>query len=152
MTGEGVLNFNSFAFNLDDNTEGRASFVDFDSYNEVHIKGGAEGKKDMVTLYQNTRNFFWQSICYGMAFGQNEEQNGVDEEQAYSVGKDGVKAVFDTGTSYVMIPEMFWSQWITTLKAIAKLEDAKAKMVKGFLILPCETELPQLYFMFKDDG
>ena len=66
-----------------------------------------------------------------MAFGE------PTEETSYNFGGDAeVLVIFDTGTSFVMVPDYFWKFYVDHLITVADLTDTH--VVSGFLTFPCK--------------
>lgn len=62
-------------------------------------------------------------------------------------------SIFDTGTSFTMIPPSVWKAYADYLAKQAELED-QWTIKNGILSFPCSLrqKLPSLYFMFQDEN
>ena len=54
-------------------------------------------------------------------------------------------AVFDTGTSFTMIPDYYWMDYINTLVHITLVKESE--VTAGYLTFPCE-EVPKFPFLY----
>ena len=67
---------------------------------------------------------------------------------AFNFGDVEVMSIFDSGTSYTMIPDYYWIDYVNLLKKLSAID--KAEMRGGYLAFQCNerNKFPKLYFMF----
>lgn len=83
------------------------SFVDFGSYILSHVKDKTDSKIVWTALDDS---FFWQTTCQGVSFGLPSSDNAFSFPD--STGNSSIIAIFDTGTSFTMIPEYYWQPYV----------------------------------------
>jgi hypothetical protein len=106
LTENNYAQFDVFAFYLTDpsSMNDNISWVDFNGFKQEHIKNGDE--KGIVWLSLED-NFFWQSNCQGVSFGYPTVENSFN----FGAGTT-VLSVFDTGTSFTMIPKYYFEMYM----------------------------------------
>ena len=131
-----------FAFYLTDpaSYSDNISWVDFNGYVLQHIKDSDESKVVWLSLEDN---FFWQSNCQGVAFGYPTAENSFNFGSGTTI-----LSIFDTGTSFTMIPKYYWEAYMSQLVNATKIENSQLQ--DGYLAFPCteQSKLSTLYFMF----
>ena len=91
--------YDVFSFYLDSPTE--TSFIDFNGFVSSHVK---DGNVDRIAWLKMEDDFYWSSYCQGISFGDYRI-----EENTYKFGTTPIYTIFDTGTSFTLLPASFWS-------------------------------------------
>ena len=100
-----ITEFNVFSFYLVGIDE--TSFIDFSGYDKANMRGEDDSN---ITWLQLNDDFYWSQYCQGVAFGVPGKTNAY----TFGIGK-GVFTIFDTGTSFTLVPASFWEGFTATL-------------------------------------
>jgi len=123
----GLADFSTFAFYLDNSAGGKVSWVDFNGFVKHNIKNEAESK---IIWTKMQDSFYWETTCQGVSFGEPSSDNSFSFKKGSKI-----IAIFDTGTSFTMIPDFYWIQYLNILIHKIGLEDSKIS--QGYLTFPC---------------
>jgi hypothetical protein len=119
LNDEGFTQFNVFSFYLDG--PGEVSFIDFNGFMQNHIKNADDTQISWLKLKDD---FYWASYCEGLSFGKPSQLDTV-EESPNAFGFDGgisIFTIFDTGTSFTLMPPSFWVVITETIILASGLE------------------------------
>jgi hypothetical protein len=106
------MQFNAFSFYLAD-VEGSNSysFIDFNGFVVNNMKGGRDSENQIAWLYMDD-SFFWQSKVNAVGFGAMRATEGAmngDPESTFKFeGDRSYLSIFNTGTSFTLIPGELW--------------------------------------------
>ena len=107
-----------------------------------------DGNDQGVAWLELTDDFYWSSLCKGISFGKP----GLTIEEAPDAfsfrDRLQIFTIFDTGTSFTMVPYTYWQGFADTLATVSGLSTYEIE--EGYFLYSCEERhlIPDLYFMF----
>lgn len=142
----GYTQYNVFSFYLEG--PGDVSFIDFNGFMQDHIKDANDSK---ITWLKLKDDFYWASYCQGISFGRpGLSDSEMDSPNAFGfTGGVEVFSVFDTGTSFSLLPPSFWQSFTDTLVSVSGIPEGTYQITDGFFAFVCDDApaLVDLYFM-----
>ena len=138
-----LINETTFAFSVA--PLGQASAIDFGSYDPDRIKSG----ETMLYIDLN-EDFFWSAQCQGFALGTTENawKWGSVKGAYQTVGNGMIYSIFDTGSSAIIIPEVFFGNFLDLI--YAQMEGKEHEVEAGYVVTKCYPDFPTMFFLFDE--
>jgi hypothetical protein len=128
------------------------SFIDFNGFVVNNLKGG-KAQEDNIAWLTMDDSFFWQTKTKAVGFGEMITEEGSFEGDvpmsfSFEKGREYL-TIFNTGTSFTLIPAELWVGYSDRIIRMAGLE--KYEIIGGFLAFDCEYRqtMVDLWFMME---